>query len=159
MRVYETQLPGVGVRYTMRFDSGRELLVLTHNDRTKEVFWRDDTDADAEQLFEVDRTDAKKISDIFAGSYFHPVDEGLEDVLENARLRWIQIDAGSPLAGQTIGEAGIRSRTGVTILGVRRDGRMIADIDARTTIDPNDVLVAVGSDDAHEAFQALLSSS
>lgn len=157
MKIYETELPGIGVRYTLRFDGGREFVVLTRNDETRSVFFRADADTDAQRLFDLDAVDAHKLSDILAGTYFHPVEEGLEDVLENARLRWIQVDEASPLSGTTIREAGIRTKTGVTILGIRRGEEMIADVGSATRIEAGDVLVAVGSEESHDDFRAMLS--
>lgn len=157
MKVYETELPGVGVRYTVRFDGGGELVVLTHNDGEREVYWRERSTSDSDRLFTVDEYEARKLSDILDGTYFQPVHEGLEDVFENARIRWIQIDAESPLVGQTIGDAGIRSRTGVTILGIRRDEAILSEVDADTLIEADDVLVGVGSDDSHADLRSLLS--
>ncbi|MDX1746443.1 MAG: TrkA C-terminal domain-containing protein [Halobacteriales archaeon] len=156
MKVFQTELPGIGVRYTLRFDAGGELIVLTHNDGNREVFWRAGPRSDSERLFELDEDDARKFSDVLEGTYFQPVEEGLEDVFENARIRWIHVDEESPLAGQTIGEAGIRSRTGVTILGLRRDERIITDIDSDTRIEPDDVLVGVGSEASHSKLGAML---
>ena len=157
MRVYETELPGVGVRYTLRFDSGGELVVLAHNDGNREVFWRKGGTSDSTRLFELDEDDARKLSDVLEGTYFQPVEEGLEDVFENARIRWIHVAPESPLAGRTVGEAGIRSRTGVTILGIRRDERIIPDVDADTLIEPGDVLVGVGSEESHADLRSMLS--
>lgn len=157
MKIYETELPGIGVRYTLKFDAGGELVVLTHNDGEREVYWREQPKSDADRLFTLDENDARKLSDILEGTYFQAVEEGLEDVFENARIRWIHIAAESPLAGQTIGEARIRSRTGVTILGIRRDESIISEVEAETRIEANDVLVGVGSDESHDELRSLLS--
>ena len=157
MKVYETELPGIGVRYTLKFDTDGELVVLTQNDGGRDVYWREGSKSDADHLFTLDEDDARKVSDIFDGTYFQPVEDGLEDVFENARIRWIHIAPESPLAGQTIGQAGIRSRTGVTILGIRRGGTILSEVDAETQIVAEDILVGVGSDEGHEALRAVLS--
>ena len=156
MKVYETELPGTGVRYTLQFGDGGALVVLLHNDGGRELFWREATDADADRLFRVDVDDARKLSDILDGSYFHPVDEGLEDVFEDARVRWVHVAPEPPVAGRTVGEVSIRSRTGVTVLGVRRGDETLTEVDAGTAIEPDDVLVCVGSEAAHERLRELL---
>lgn len=156
MRVYETQLPGIGVRYTLRFENGHELVVLARNDGVREVFWRETSDADATPLFELTEETARRVANILNGTYFHPVEDGIEGIFEDARIRWIHIDSDSPIADRTIGEVGIRSRSGVTILGIRRDETTLSDVTAQTRIQPDDVLVAVGSEEDHAAFRDLL---
>lgn len=156
MKIYETELPGTGVRYTLQFADGGALVVLLHNDGDRELFWRDAADDDADRLFRVDADDARKLSAILDGTYFHPVDEGLEDVFEDARIRWVHVAPEAPIASRTVGEVSIRSRTGVAVLGVRRGDETITEVDAGTAIEPDDVLICVGSDDAHERLRELL---
>lgn len=156
MRVYETEIPGTGVRYTLKFDRGSELIVLLRNGGERELYWRGTSDADSERLFGLDEAEARKLSDILDGTYFHPVDEGLEEVFEDAQIRWIHIDPNAPIVGQTVGDVAIRSRTGVTVLGLRRDGVIVSEVGADTRIEPNDVLVGVGSEESHAELRALL---
>ncbi|WP_435333243.1 cation:proton antiporter regulatory subunit [Haloarchaeobius sp. TZWWS8] len=156
MRIYETQLPGIGVRYTVQFPEKGELIILTQNDGSREVFWRERPTADSDSLFELDEDESKKLSDIFDGTYFQPVEDGLEDILENARIKWIHVDAASPVADRTIGEVSIRSTTGVTILAIRRGDTVLSEIDPSTRIQAGDVLVGVGTDESHRALQSLL---
>lgn len=156
MRVYETELPGVGVRYVLKFETGGELVVLTRNEGTREIYWRKEQKSDATRLFELNETDARIFSDVLEGTYFQPVDERLEEVFENARIRWVNVAPESDLAGRTIGEFGIRSRTGVTILGIRRGEEIISEVNAETVVEPDDVLVAVGSEDGHDQLNSIL---
>ncbi|MCC8999717.1 MAG: SLC13 family permease [Candidatus Contendobacter sp.] len=68
---------------------------------------------------------------------------------------WIQ--PGSPLAGQTVAEAGLRSRYGVTLVGVERQrpfGDKVASALATTELRPADVLYLVGPAEAVETFGA-----
>lgn len=113
--------------------------------------------SDAARLFSVDGADGGIFSDVLDGTYFQPADEGLEDEFENARIRRVHIDAESPPAGQTIGDASIRSRTGVTVLGIRRGEMIISEVDAEMRMKADDVLVGVGSDDSHAELCSLLS--
>lgn len=155
MKVYETQLPGIGIRYVLQFDEGA-LVVLIHNDGDREVFWRAEAEGDSDRLFEIADDDAIRVANILNGTYFHPVEEGLEDLLEDARIRWIHVSEDASVAGQSVGEARIRSRSGVTILGIRRGREVLSEITPDTRIRAGDVLVAVGTDEAHETVRALL---
>jgi Trk K+ transport system NAD-binding subunit len=57
------------------------------------------------------------------------------------------------LGGVTIKEADIRSRTGCTVIAIKRDEDVISDIGPDTTIQREDVLIVVGTDDAINTFE------
>jgi TrkA domain protein len=158
MKVFETHLPGVGKRYTAAFPSGGEFVVLVHNDGRRETFWRDASDADGEDLFELTASQARKLAEIFDGSYFHPVEEGLEEAFEDARIRWIEVDDASPIANRRIRETQLRSRTGASILAVQRGERTLSNPDPDTEIRAGDTIVVVGTDEAYDALETVLSS-
>jgi TrkA domain protein len=166
MRVRETQVPGVGDRFVVEFDDeesqeGEEgepprLTVLVHNDGRREVFWRPDADADAEELFAVDERDARRLGEILDGSYFEPVDSEVVDALENAVVEWVEVPAGSPMVGRTIGEAGVRTATGATVLAAQRGRRTVSTPGAEFRVEAGDVLVVAGGAAAQRAFESLL---
>lgn len=156
MKVFETQLPGVGRRYRMTFPSGGAFTIVLHNDGTREAFWRDDPEGDSDRLFETTAENARRIGEVFDGTFFEPVGDDLDDALSDARIRWVAVPAASPVAGRTIGEVGVRSETGASVLAVERDGETIPNPDPDTALLAGDVLVVVGTDAAQEAFGALL---
>lgn len=155
MRVRETQLPGVGVRYNLKLDDGREFIILVHNDGARETYWRGSENKDSEQLFKLSEREARKVAEIFDGTYFHPIAEDIDDAFENARVKWIQLPTDSSLVGQTITDAQIRSRTGVSIIAIQRGERTISNPKKDEVLTGNDVLVAVGTDEQHAEFSDL----
>lgn len=167
MRVRETQVPGVGERFVVEFDEEESeageggdgpprLTVLVHNEGRREVFWRPDADADAEELFAVDELDARRPGEILDGSYSEPVDSEVADALENAVVEWVEVPGGSALAGRTIGDAGIRTETGVTVIAVQRGRRTVPTPGSDFRVEAGDVLVVAGSAPAQRAFESLV---
>lgn len=156
MRVFETQLPGVGRRYTMEFADGGSLVVLLRNNGTREVYWRDEPEDDSDPLFAVSEAQARTLGDILQGTYFEPVDDDLDEALTDARIRWVEVPADSPIACGTIREGAIRSRTGASILAIQRDGETTPNPTPDARIEAGDVLVVVGSAAAHDAVEDLL---
>lgn len=67
----------------------------------------------------------------------------------------LRIHAESPLAGKTLGESGIRERTGATIVGLWRGGKLLIQPGLDTRLDVRSILVAVGSPAGIEALEAL----
>lgn len=158
MKVFETHLPGIGRRYTLRFPTGGEFVVVLGDDGARTTYWRPEADTDGEELFEVTESQARKIAEIFDGTYLHPVGPELEEAFENARIRWIAVDDDSRLANTRIRETGLRTRTGVSILAVQREDRTISNPDADAEIRPGDTLVVVGTESAYEALDDYLAS-
>lgn len=156
MKVFETQLPGVGTRYRVTLGGDGTLTIVVHNDGRREVFWRDDPDGDSEPLFSTSEENARNLAEIFDGTYFEPIGEDIEEALSDARIRWVAIPDGSPVSGRTIGAVGIRSKTGITVLAVERGDRTIANPTPTTELLADDILVVVGTDEAHEALETLL---
>jgi TrkA domain protein len=158
MRIFETQLPGTGRRYQASFSDGGALTVLIHNDGQRDVYWRDDPSGDSEELFTTTEREAQKLAEIFDGTFFEPVGDHLDDVLSEARIKWVSLPQESSVVGRTIRDVGVRTRTGVSILAVERGERTIANPTPEAELLADDVLVVVGSTEAHEAFDELLTS-
>lgn len=156
MDVTETQLPGVGERFTVSFGDGRELVVLIHNEGEQDVFWRDGDDADSERLFSLTERESRTIAEIFDGSYFEPVGEDVEEALTDATIEWVAVSEDSPVVDSTLGAAGIRSKTGATVLAIQRETETVSNPTPSTVLRAGDVLVAVGTAGAHEALETLL---
>ncbi len=62
----------------------------------------------------------------------------------------------SPLVGETLLSADLRTRTGATVIGVARKGEEMFSPDPRMPIEPGDLLIVIGSDSAKEHLRALL---
>jgi TrkA domain protein len=154
--VYESDLPGVGKKHEIELDDDARLVVVTHNTGKREVFRRADADADAEKLFELSDPLARRVGTILEGAYFQPVrTEGVETALdENSVLEWVTVAAGSPLDGQTLGDADVRAETGASVIAVQRDGETVANPDAGFRVRAGDTLVAIGARAECRAFRS-----
>ena len=70
------------------------------------------------------------------------------------RMAHFEIAAGSQLAGRALGEAGIRRRTGSTILAIRRDEAFLTDPDGQLVLEPGDIIIALGTESHLKQLQA-----
>jgi monovalent cation:H+ antiporter-2, CPA2 family len=70
-------------------------------------------------------------------------------------LTWVEMPAHSPIAGQSIREAAVRRRTGVSIVGLWRNGTFQPNPEAETTLAEGDLLAVIGNADQRCAFQVL----
>lgn len=70
-------------------------------------------------------------------------------------VHWVQLPAHSPLAGRTIGEVQIRSHTGVSIVAILRDGRLIPNPTPENIMEQEDYLAVFGESEELEQFERL----
>jgi len=70
---------------------------------------------------------------------------------------WVEVAPGSAMAGRSIAELALRSRTGATVVGIMRDGRMMSNPDPTELILACDLLAIAGTPDQRRAVEALAS--
>ncbi|QGA81325.1 TrkA family potassium uptake protein [Halomicrobium sp. LC1Hm] len=63
--------------------------------------------------------------------------------------------AADKLAGQTLGQARVRARTGCTVVAVERNGDVITDVGPDVHVADGDDLVVAGTDDSVDRFRAI----
>ena len=70
------------------------------------------------------------------------------------RLEEILVPARSPIAGQSIRDAHLRDRTGALVLALREEhGDFHTNPSPDTTIEPGQVLIAIGTSDELQALE------
>ena len=70
------------------------------------------------------------------------------------RMAHFEVAPGSRLAGRALGEAGIRHRTGSTILAIRRGETFLTNPDRQMVLEPGDIIIALGTEDHLRQLQA-----
>ncbi|WP_284013714.1 cation:proton antiporter regulatory subunit [Halobaculum litoreum] len=157
MRVFETELPGVGRRYTAKFPDGGQFVIVHRNDGRRRTYWRGGRPtATASRCSNSPSRRRARSANCSRGATSPPVAADLDDAFEEAPIRSVGIDAGSPVADATIRETGIRSRTGASILAIRRGDDLLSNPDPDTAIRAGDTLVVVGTEEAYDALDRLL---
>lgn len=157
MVIYEADVPGVGKRYEVETDGGERVVVIVHHDGKRELFRREDPDADADKLFEFTAEQARQVATTLEGTDFQPLD--LEDIdvpLGGAVIEWVEVPDGSPVAGETFADANLGKRTGVTVAAIQRGDETLGNPGAETTLESGDILVVIGSRAEQNALESLL---
>ncbi len=67
-------------------------------------------------------------------------------------LQWVRLDPESPIIHRSIGENEIRKRTGASIVGVVREGKLSPNPDTDFVLLPNDLVAIIGSERDREEF-------
>ena len=82
----------------------------------------------------------------------YPVLDQLLMSTRGVEIAWEPLAAGSPLIGQTLAEANIRSRIGASVVALVRDRKVIANPKSHVVFEEGDLLGLIG--DAHELAAA-----
>jgi monovalent cation:H+ antiporter-2, CPA2 family len=80
----------------------------------------------------------------------------LQDAQKLLELNWITLAVPSPLVGQTIREAHIRSRTGVSVVAILRNGVLIANPEIDQSLTTNDRIAVLGDHQQLARFKELV---
>jgi TrkA domain protein len=154
MNVRESDLPGVGKKFSFDADD-YEVIVIVHNTGRREVYKRRDPDEDSEKVLELSNKEARVVGSILEGAYFQPVpDENMEATLTDDEnlIEWIEIEEGSPLDGVSISDADIRAEYGVTVVAVQ-DDETVPNPESGTVLKAGQTLVLVGPREGYEALR------
>ncbi len=112
---------------------------------------------------EVQRHTGTVRQELYAALYNGAADYRMLSQLRGAEeqfdLQWIRLSSRSAIVHRSIGESEIRKRTGVSVVGVVRDGQLKPNPDADFVLLPNDLAAIIGSERNRDAFCAMATSA
>ncbi len=76
----------------------------------------------------------------------------LRDAEQEFDLQWVRLGENAKIVHQTIGESGIRASSGVSIVGIVRDGKLTANPDAGFRLLPDDLVAIIGKAESRQDF-------
>lgn len=154
----ETRLPGVGVKFTLRLESGGRLAIIQHNDGVREVYvYPRARDDEPSVVFRLDDDEARQLGAVIAGAYERPkIVDDLEIALGDLSIEWVRVPDTSPAIGRTLADCGFRAKTGITIIAILRESETISGAQPDDVIQAGDTLVTVGRAGQYRAFRELL---
>lgn len=157
--IRETDLPGIGRKFLINTRSGDKLVIVVHDDGRREMhhFDNDDPD-DSISMVTLDDAEARCVSGILGGMTYVP--KALESVdlaFDEMVIDWFKVEQGALGSGRTIGELGIRKRTGASIIAiVKRDHTKIINPGPEQTLSLGATLVIVGEREHVKACKRLI---
>jgi TrkA domain protein len=124
--IRETSLPGVGRKFQIEAASGDRLVIVIHDDGTRELyhFTRKDPDRVASVVTLAD-SEARQIAGIIGGlTYVPKALPSAEIVLDDLLLEWYAIEKGSACIGKTIRDLQVRTASGASIVSIIEPDRI-----------------------------------
>lgn len=153
MNFKETDLTGIGKKYTLKLNAGNNLAIIMHLSGKREIFYFDDPDDDPQFHFVMNEEEAQLLGSVLLGSYFKPEQEQQRELLMGKlSIEWVTIEKNCPLVNKSILESEIRQKTGITIIAIIRGNDSIINPQPDEKIFEKDTLVAVGNREQTKIF-------
>ncbi len=145
MKLRETDLPGIGKKYAVTLNEGRDLVIIIYNTGKREIYLMQDEEPLCS--FELTDEEAKELGFLMAGVLYQPVKvEKMELILKEVLIEWVKVEQGSNFVGKTIAELQIRKLTGTSVIAIDRGGKIIPSPDPyKEKIEVGDILIVVGT--------------
>ncbi|HSP04950.1 MAG TPA: cation:proton antiporter regulatory subunit [Acidimicrobiales bacterium] len=155
--VTETQLPGVGVRYEFKTGDKDHVGVVHHHSGRREIVVYDRKDPDvARSVLELSADDSRTLSDLLGASQVTEALAAVQQRIEGLTLEWVEVAEESEMANRSIGDGELRTRTGASVVAVIRGDTSEPAPSPDYVLEPEDVVVAVGTADGLELLRQAL---
>ncbi|ASR37080.1 potassium transporter TrkA [Prauserella marina] len=157
MNVEVTPLPGIGVRKDFGLANGRRVGVVTHRDGKIDLIVSKSEDPDAcLASLPLTAEEAGALANLLGAPQLVAQLTEEHRELPGINTRQLPVKTGSPFDGRTLGDAAIRTRTGVSVVAVMRAGQVNPSPTPDFTFTAGDLLVAVGTPKGLEATAKIL---
>ena len=153
------ELPGVGVRYEFVTEEGKRVGVVDHRSGRREIYLADRDDPDRfERVLGLSEKDARTLAEVLGASRVAEELAELHQKVEGLAIDWLPLREDTPFANKRIGDARVRTRTGVSVVAVLRGEEAIPAPGPDVEVRPGDYLVVVGTPRGIEQVVELLRS-
>ncbi len=147
----EADLPGVGTKYSFPLTSGEQLVAVRHRVGHWEIA-RVDDEGQTTPLVTLAPKEAAELGRILSQRQEAEADARKQMLFEEFSMEWVTLDADSPLVGQTLRDAGVRARTGASVIAVLRSDSSIPSPPPDTSFLAGDTLVIIGGRNQVDRF-------
>jgi TrkA domain protein len=157
MEIYETPLPGIGVRYEFTSESGDHVGVVVRRDGKRDVALYDRQDPDScKGTMELSEGDSSKLAELLGGTNITARLESLRHMVEGLAIEWVTMPASGGLSGKTIGDGHIRTVTSASVVAIIRHDAGIPGPGPEFALAPGDTVLVMGSEDAVSKARTIL---
>ena len=157
MEIFETPLPGIGIRYEFETSRGRRLGVLVQRDGNRQLLVYDKDDVDTcHEVVDLGKGDAASLVELLGGSKVTERIGDLRTEVQGLSIEWLTLDESSALANKTIGDGQIRTRSSASVVAVLRGDDSIPGPGPSFLLKPGDTVLVTGSHDGVEVARRII---
>lgn len=144
--IREVKLPGVGVRYEFETNEGNRIGVISHRGGMREIYVSRRRDPDEfKRVLGLSPDDARTLAELLGATRVAEQLAELQQRLEGLVIDWLPLREDSFYVGRTIGDAHIRTRTGVSVVAIVRGDDAVPAPGPEHPLESGDYLVVVGT--------------
>ncbi len=160
VRIERVDLAGIGFRDDIVTRDGSRLGGLTHRDGTREVafFSAEDPDATLASL-SITPAEANALAELLGEATLIDQLTKISETVPGIFTEQLSLPADSKYIDQELGDTHARTKTGVSIVAIVRDKKVIASPRPNQDLQSGDILVAVGTRPGLDALAEILSNS
>jgi TrkA domain protein len=157
MEIFETSLPGIGIRYEFNTSRARRVGVLVHRDGRREllVYCKDDEDSCSEAI-DLGQSESAALVELLGGTKITERLGDLRHEVQGLSIEWITVSLSSPLVGRTIGDGQIRTKSGASVVAVIRGDMSFPGPGPEFEFLANDIALITGSHSGVEAAAQII---
>jgi TrkA domain protein len=155
MRVEEVDLPGVGRKFTIRTQSGDEIVIVVHHSgRRQMLYYEGGGGEDPAAALDLTDEEARELGSILSGVLFHPELTGAATTrVAEQTIEWVEIAPGR-LVGQRLADLDLSQDA--HILAISRGGVLLPNPGSDMRLEAGDTLVLAGLRSAVDALKTRL---
>jgi len=157
--ISEVFLPGVGRKFQIETMTGDRLVIVIHDDGTRELYHFTRTNLDrAASVLRLSDGEARQIAGIVGGLTYVPRNLPMAEViLGDLVLEWFTIERGAACVGRTIRDLKVRTLTGASIVSIiESDQTKRTNPEADTVLNEGATLIAAGDRRTINSLKRLL---
>jgi len=144
--IHEVKLPGVGVRYEFETGEGNRIGVISHRSGMREIYAsRSDDPDEFKRILGLSPDDARTLAELLGATRVAEQLAELQQRIEGLVIDWLPVRQDSPYIESTIGDAQLRSRTGVSVVAIVRGDEAVPAPGPEAVMRSGDYLVVVGT--------------
>jgi len=160
MEVEEVKLPGLGLLHDFSCLTGRRVGVVSLKNGGRQLIVYDEQDPDSVQVsVDLDADEAAVLAELLGAPKVIERLQRLREQVDGLATTGIPLAEDSPYVGRTLGDAGIRTQTGASIVAVARRDEVTPSPTPDFRFRAGDKVVIVGTDEGVKAAAAILNPS
>lgn len=158
--IYETRLPGVGIRFDFRTQSGERVVVVNHHSGRVELMrYPKDGPEECHEVMRLGKDDAKALAEVLGQSRVTEDVTRMQLSMEGLTIDWLSVEAESVCQRCTLYDVEHHDDEAASIVAVVRDGKTNAAPPSTFELRPGDVVVVVGTPEGVAALARLLQAA
>ena len=156
MDIRHSEIPRVGHKYTIKTDDNSQAVLIFYRSGKREFYYNKSEGDEPELALSLDDEEARVLGALLLGVDYEADNSSIDsNISDNIVVEWLELAKNSKIANKSIVESQIRSETGITIIGIKRGGKVHGSPKITEKIRPDDKLMVTGTEEDIKEFEKI----